>query len=197
MDRADSLEKVREVWVPQGIQTLRIPETNLSQQKTPESFLRPAFSMSCRNSSTSPSVALSLLIPSAGGQWGWEPQLCEQSIPWHQADGGDIPVPAPAQIVAPGLTCGQFPACPWSCAGVLSMAVTPQSQPGHSSTSTAIKLVLIRGQGEPSPALSDPSGAQGVTPLQAFIKLKSKCEFIHLRSKCELTYPSSRLGREE
>lgn len=68
-----------------GNSELRIPEANLPRQKIPESFLCPAFSVSCRNSFTFPSEAL----PAPSQCWGSvglgipalpKAALCEQSI---------------------------------------------------------------------------------------------------------------------
>lgn len=100
----------------------------------------------------SEAVALSLLVPSAEGHWGWEAQpspraLCEL-----------MEVTFLSQLVALGLTCGQqgeVPCCPClSCLGLCRCSQHSCDPPEPaSSTFTAMKLVLMRRQGEPSSAL--------------------------------------------
>lgn len=136
--------EVRDVRAPQGIRMLRIQETKPSWQKIPESFLHPAFSMSPGNSFTFPSgaEALSLLIPSAGGQWEpgspaqWE-QPCRSILGTELVEATLLCQPSPgcgtwALLWGAGGSSSLSPPVltAWSCAGVLSAGVAPQGQPG-------------------------------------------------------------------
>lgn len=172
--------EVRDVRALQGIRMLRIQETKPSRQKIPESFPHPAFSMSPGNSFTFPSGAEALSPHSQcwGAVGPGEPSSVGAALhehPGHRADGGDAPVPAQPRLRhlgSPGGSRGKFlavPACPdclelCRCSqrrcgptGPAGLSLLPRApaQLDTAAALSAVKLVLMRRQGEPSSALSD------------------------------------------